>query len=81
MTTVWYGDIVPTTAAWKVVASMLMFLWPILMTVLSSVTVVIFLESAKIVNISGKYTSCNSCNTHNDTDAQFCKRCGKKVKS
>ena len=76
ITTVWYGDMIPITVLWKIISTILMFLWPVLITVLSSITVVIFLESAKMVNITGKHTPCKKCLTSNDQDSKFCKNCG-----
>ena len=75
MTTVCYGDMIPLTILWKIISTILMFLWPVLITVLSSITVVIFLESAKMVNITWKRVHCIKCLTKNDQDSKFCKNC------
>ncbi len=79
MTTVWYWDMVPKLAISKFIASFLMFLWPMLMTILSTITVIIFIESTKIVNISSRDKLCKNCNTINESDSKYCKHCWKKL--
>ena len=78
MTTVWYWDMVPSLAISKVLATFLMFLWPTLVTILSTITVIIFIESTKIIDINWKNKVC-SCWAKNENDAKFCKSCGKKL--
>ena len=80
MTTTWYWDIIPLSFAWKTIASILMILWPILVTILSTITVIIFIESTKIININTQSKKCKTCNNENDIDAEYCKNCWKKYK-
>jgi len=79
MTTVWYGDMVPTLTLSKIFAWFLMFLWPMLVTILSTITVIIFIESTKIIDLNWKKNICKKCWTANDVDAKFCKNCWTKI--
>ncbi len=78
MTTVWYWDMVPSLAISKVLATFLMFLWPTLVTILSTITVIIFIESTKIIDINWKNKICK-CWVKNENDARFCKGCGNEL--
>lgn len=77
--TTWYWDIIPMSLWWKVIASLLMVLWPILITILSTITVIIFIDSTKIINIKMKNKKCKHCDSENENDANFCDRCWKKI--
>lgn len=79
MTTTWYWDMVPISLAWKIMAGILMILWPILVTILSTITVIIFIESTKIININSNSKKCGNCRTENDIDAKYCKKCWNKI--
>jgi voltage-gated potassium channel len=79
MTTVWYGDMVPSLGISKFLAWFLMFLGPMLVTILSTITVIIFIESTKIIDLNWKNKICNKCWTINENDAKFCKNCWKKI--
>ncbi len=76
MTTTWYWDLVPINPISKILASFLMYLWPILISIISSITVVAFLESINVLNLDRKI--CNFCWTDNDKDAIYCKKCWNK---
>ena len=77
MTTVWYWDIVPLTTAWKILAWILMFLWPVVIAIISSITVFVFLESTKLVDFSR--VKCEKCLTDNTSDSVYCKNCAYKL--
>ena len=79
MTTTWYGNMIPVSLAWKVIASFLMILWPILIAILSSITVIIFIDSTKIINLDRKNKKCEECHTENEIDAKYCKKCGAQI--
>ncbi len=81
LTTVWYWDMVPSLWISKFLAWFLMFLGPMLMTILSTITVIIFIESTKIINLNWKNNLCSKCDTPNENDAKFCKKCWKKIKN
>ncbi len=76
MTTTWYWDMIPHSTWWKIIASFLMILWPILITMLSTITVIIFIESTKIISFWEKTLKCEKCDSENDWNAKFCKKCG-----
>ena len=79
MTTVWYGDMVPSLTTSKILASFLMFLWPMLVTILSSITVIIFIDSTRIIDLRWKEKNCQKCEIANENDAKFCKNCWRKL--
>ncbi len=77
MTTVWYGDMYPVTILWKVFWTIIIFLWPLLLAVTSSITILVFMDvvelhKAKIEKV------CNKCKTVNREDANYCYKCGSK---
>lgn len=77
MTTVWYWDIVPLTTLWKILAWFLMFLWPVTIAIISSITVFVFLESTKLIEIWRK--TCPWCWTDNSRNSNYCKHCAYKL--
>lgn len=79
MTTVWYWDMVPLTSIWKTLSIFLMFFWPVLMTTLASITVLIFIDATKIIDLKWKRIDCPSCYWRNDSDAKFCNDCWKEM--
>ena len=79
MTTVWYWDMVPSLWISKFLSGFLMFLGPMLVTILSTITVIIFIESTKIIDLNWKNNLCNKCWVANENDAKFCKNCWKKL--
>jgi len=80
MTNTWYGDLIPITFLWKSIAILLMFLGPILITILSSITVIIFIESTQIIDIWKGNKKCHKCWTKNEKNSKYCKECWKKMK-
>ncbi|MDD2871205.1 MAG: ion transporter [Candidatus Gracilibacteria bacterium] len=79
MTTTGYGDLVPSSLLGKFIASLLMFLGPVLVTILSSITVLIFLDSTKIIDFNTKKKTCQGCNKSNPYNSIYCNKCGKKI--
>ena len=77
MTTVWYWDLVPVTTLWKILAGILMFLWPVTIAIISSITVFVFLESTKLIDFWR--LSCPSCWTENAKSSNYCKHCAYKI--
>ncbi len=81
MTTVWYWDIYPITALWKIIWSVLILLWPILIAVVSSVTILVFMEvveNQKLKSDKIIWKTCSRCNSKNLKRANYCMVCGKK---
>ncbi|MDQ7009618.1 MAG: ion transporter [Candidatus Gracilibacteria bacterium] len=74
MTTVGYGDMVPLTVIGKVLGGLLMFLGPVVIAIISAITVFVFLEATKLIEIGKK--SCLSCGVGNTKNANFCRHCG-----
>lgn len=74
VTTVGYGDMVPHTALGKIISSIAMILGYAIIAVPTSI---ITLQLSKTVQ-PGSFT-CTNCNSSNDLDAVFCKRCGEKA--
>lgn len=82
MMTVWYGDIYPITPIGRVLAIIIMLLWPILVAILSSITILIFMDVAetqrKVKQILNAGKICEQCSTENHDIANYCHKCGKK---
>ena len=83
MTTVWFGDMYPTTNIWKVLWSFLVFFWPLILALASAVTIMVFMETSKRHEIASKHSrwkTCNRCKTKNPHDANFCYKCWEEIK-
>lgn len=80
ISTTGYWDMIPLSNWWKMIASMLMILWPILTTILSTITVIIFINSTKIINLKIEDKNCDFCSSENEWDALFCKKCWEQFK-
>lgn len=76
LTTVGYGDIAPSTALGKVVASIIMIMGYGVIAVPTGI-VGVELSNVKKITSTTKTKACTNCalETH-DKDAEFCKRCG-----
>lgn len=78
MTTVWFWDMVPTTVMWKVFWSIIIFLWPLVIALATSVTIMVFQETnntQKSIKINRRSKSCIRCRTKNLKHANFCFVC------
>lgn len=80
LSTTWYWEMIPISTWWKIIASFLMIMWPILTAVLSTITVIIFINSTKMINLKIDDVNCKICNTKNEPDAKFCKWCWELIK-
>jgi len=84
MTTVWYWDIVPITLVWKAIASILIFLWPIILWIFSAITIMVFMDTTErhryiVFNkLSKRVKFCPRCNTKNLKEANYCMKCWNK---
>lgn len=75
MTTVWYGDMTPITAWGKVFWVGLILLWPVLVAVIGSITILVFMDVAESQK-NGDVKICTTCKTRNPLEANFCYQCG-----
>ncbi|MEJ5303263.1 MAG: ion transporter [Bacteroidales bacterium] len=73
LTTVGYGDIVPSTVAGKILATLMMLLGYALIAVPTG------LVSVEVTKAVRKTRQCLHCQTRNENDAVFCKKCGHKI--
>ncbi|MDK2909538.1 MAG: voltage-gated potassium channel [Bacteroidales bacterium] len=73
LTTVGYGDIVPTTVVGKVLATVMMLLGYALIAVPTG------LVSVEVTRAVRKTRRCLHCQTRNENDAIFCKHCGRRI--
>ncbi len=77
MTTVWYGDMAPITVWWKLFGTGLILLWPVLVAVIGSITILVFMDVAEAQK-QNEVKICTICKTHNPWEANFCFECGNK---
>lgn len=75
MATVGYGDMVPVTTLWKILWVGLILLGPVLYAVISSITILVFMDVAESHKITGSKV-CRTCKTRNNEHANFCYHCG-----
>ncbi|MGC8865245.1 MAG: ion transporter [Bacteroidales bacterium] len=73
LTTVGYGDIVPSTIAGKFLATLMMLLGYALIAVPTG------LVSVEVTRAIRKTRRCPHCQTRNENDAIYCKHCGKSI--
>ncbi len=84
MTTVWYWDMYPITPIWRIIWSVLIFLWPVLLAVVSSVTILVFMDVLEMQRWRpNRFTkkTCKRCKTKNAKEANYCIKCWKEYKS
>lgn len=79
MSTTWYWDMLPISLIWKIVASFLMILWPVVIAILSSITIIIFLDTTKILQLTWRNNICKKCGNKNRNEAEFCSYCWEKL--
>ncbi len=85
MTTVWYGDIYPITPLGKMFGLILMLSWPLMIAVVSWITVIIFMDEIelekKMLQNKDFTHKCGRCFAHVITTANYCQHCWEKLKS
>lgn len=82
MTTVWYWDMYPITILWKIIWSILIFLWPVLLAVLSSITIIVFMDVVEETRMNRERShilKCQRCNSKNPKKANYCMICWEKI--
>jgi CDP-diacylglycerol pyrophosphatase len=55
----------------------LMFLWPVVIAIISAITVFVFLESTKLIELWR--VNCPKCSTENAKNSNYCKHCAYKI--
>jgi len=81
LTTSWDAWMIPETFIWRMIAWILMSIWPMFISIISSVLIVIFLDSINIINLTKKVIICKKCFTENTENSHFCNNCWKKINS
>lgn len=83
MTTVWYGDVTPVSTTWKMIWSIVILIWPLIIAMLSSITVLVFMEVGKahhkVEELKTK-KKCIRCTSLNPRNANYCMNCGENIK-
>ncbi len=77
MTTVGYGDMIPITITGKFLWVVLILLGPVLLAVISSITILVFMDVAESQKITDTKI-CQTCKTRNSEHANFCFNCGEQ---
>ena len=74
MTTVGYWDMAPVTLIWRSLWVVLILLGPVLLAVISSITILVFMDVAESQKITDTKI-CQTCKTRNNEHANFCFNC------
>lgn len=77
MTTVWYGDMAPITLGGKLFWVFLILLGPVLLAIISSITILVFMDVAE-AHKQSLFKTCSKCRTRNQDEANYCMHCGEK---
>ena len=81
MTTVGFGDMYPMTNMGKIVGSLLVLFGPLMLALISAVTIAVFQEASKNEAIKHPDESslliCPRCKSTSPKEANYCMNCGK----
>jgi len=81
MTTVGFGDMYPMTNMWKIVGSSLVLFGPLMLALISAVTIAVFQEASKNEAIKhpdeATLLICPRCKSTSPKEANYCMNCGK----
>ena len=77
MTAVGYWDMVPVTTAGRLLGSLLIFFWPVMLAVASAITILVFMDVAEWHKKFFE-KNCSNCKQLNREDAIYCYNCWKK---
>ncbi len=80
--TVGYWDMIPITAAWKIIWCVVILLWPALFAIIGSITILVFTEVAHTQDRIKKWKVkvCLYCERENELDANYCTNCWKRFR-
>lgn len=85
MATVWYGDIYPITPLWKIFGSLIIILGPLLIAIVSSITILIFMDlievQKKVKQILEIWEACHRCKHGNPKQSNYCCKCWSELYS
>ena len=81
MTTVWFWDVTPITLWGKIFGSFIVFLWPVLLALCSSITILVFRDVSDEKLASKEHKICRTCDTFNPKDANYCFHCGENLQN
>lgn len=78
--TVGYGDMYPITPMWKIIWTIVILLWPALLAIIGSLTIMVFTEVAHIQEKVKKWKIkiCPYCELESQIEANYCYNCWKK---
>lgn len=83
MATVWYGDMYPITPLWKIFGSLIIILGPLLIAIVSSITILIFMDlievQKRVRHILDLWASCHRCKSQNSIDSNYCSKCWAEI--
>jgi len=80
ITTSWDAWLIPQTIIWRILSWILMVIWPIMISIISSIIILIFLDATSMIDLNKNKSKCKHCKTNNNNDSKYCKECGKKLK-
>lgn len=80
MSTLWYWDIYPISILWKLLAVVIIIFWPIFLSIITSITIITFLDVVKLIKKDSQEYICESCLTpwHTSSD-NYCRICGTRL--
>ncbi len=77
MVTLWYGDKYPITIIWKLASTTIIIFWPIFLSIITSITIVTFLDVVRYLTKTTEEYVCDNCMTPwNNLSDKFCSSCG-----
>lgn len=84
MATVGYGDVYPLSVLGKIAGTIIILFGPIFLAVVSSVSIVTFLDVVRIIHKEKHKAEylCEKCSARDhDSEARYCRICGEKLSS
>ena len=77
-TTVWYWDMAPITTLWRLFWTILVFVWPLILSLASAITIMVFMETKKKNDRESwniQWWICDKCKYKNPTEWNYCMIC------